>query len=84
MRWAILFLNHLSVVARASRIHLCLALLPFFVASLDAGDPAGVYQPALVKEVLITDPFWLDRLHTYRDQSISAGWQYVDGPLQEL
>jgi DUF1680 family protein len=67
-----------------SRIHLCLALLPFFVASLDAGDPAGVYQPASVKEVRITDPFWLDRLHTYRDQSISAGWQYVDGPLQEL
>lgn len=84
MRWATLFPNHGSVVAQASRIHLHLALLPFFVASLDAGDPVGVYQPASVKEVRISDPSWLDRLHTYRDHSISAGWQYVDGPLQEL
>ena len=32
----------------------------------------------------ISDPFWLPKLHTYRDNSISAGWRYVEGALQEL
>jgi DUF1680 family protein len=60
------------------------AILPQFPTSAPAVDTAGVYQPKTVKDVKIDDPFWLPKLHTYRDNSIPAGWKYVEGPLQEL
>ena len=60
------------------------AVFPFFTLPAAATDVAGVYQPVSVKDVEVRDPFWLPRLLTFRDHSISSGWQYVEGPLQEL
>lgn len=63
-----------------------LVLASLLVSSSSAAttDIAGVYQPKTVRDVTLSDAYWLPKLRTWRDRSVPAGWQYVNGALQEL